>query len=141
MSATVEYTELPDLQPIKPQRRRRGNPPGVGRKFGSLNKVTSTIKEGVISGLAAQGYDGDGLGGFPGFIRFLAEQHPKAAARLVERLLPLNIHGEVNSAPVAVVQVTSIPSGTFISKNAAVQTEPLTIDATPEPASDPSTTP
>jgi hypothetical protein len=65
MSATVEYTELPDLQPIKPQRRRRGNPPGIGRKFGSLNKVTSTIKEGVISGLAAHGYDGDGLGGFP----------------------------------------------------------------------------
>src|SRR5512132_703741 len=62
------------------------------RKKGTLNKLTADIRAGAISGFARHGSNGRGEGGFAGFCFYLAKKHPKAAARIVEKLLPLTVN-------------------------------------------------
>ena len=109
------------------------SPEGVRRKAGSLNKITSDIKQGVIAGLARHGSNGRGEGGFAGFCFFLAKKHPKAAARIVEKLLPLQLNasgaGLVNS--IGVVNIVSVPSDRYLGpEDLARARPPLLIDQT-----------
>ena len=55
-------------------------PPNAHRAKGVMNKISADIKQGVVDGLARHGSDGEGEGGFPGFVFYLAKKHPKQAA-------------------------------------------------------------
>ena len=74
---------------------QKGQPPPVSahRQNGVRNKITRDIKEGCIAGFARHGSNGRGEGGFAGFCYYLAKRHPKAAAKIVEKLLPLQVNG------------------------------------------------
>ena len=106
------------------------------RKKGTLNKLTADIRAGAISGFARHGSNGRGEGGFAGFCFYLAKKHPKAAARIVEKLLPLNVNATGLSNPsISTVNVISVPAGRFLSKEDMdrLQQPQLTIDAVPQP--------
>lgn len=98
---------------------QKGQPPPVeaNRKKGVANKITHDIREGAIAGFARHGSNGRGEGGFAGFCYYLAKKHPKAAARIVEKLLPLHVNGTglAGAGASVVVNVQSIPSGSFLS--------------------------
>jgi hypothetical protein len=107
------------------QRKRAANgtflkgqpsPEGARRVRGTLNKITSDIKNGCIEGFTKHGFDGRGKDGFPGYIRFLAAKHPKAACRIIEKLLPLNVNatGMANQM-IGSIRIVSVPSGHFLS--------------------------
>jgi hypothetical protein len=125
------------------QRQRNANgtfqkgqpsPEGARRKKGVLNKITADIKAGCISGFARHGSNGRGEGGFAGFCFYLAKKHPKAAARIVEKLLPLNVNGSgFPGAMINSVRILSVPSGTHLSKEELQRLqEPHVIDHEPE---------
>ena len=113
---------MSDQTPKKPRdatgKFAKGQPPpgrNVHRKRGAINKITRDIKEGCVAGLARHGSDGNGAGGFAGWVYFLARKHPKSAARIVEKLLPLTVNGSgaakvdlINS-----VQIVTVPHNTF----------------------------
>ena len=101
---------------------RRSKP---DRRKGTVNKIPADIKKGCIEGFTAHGFDGRGLDGFPGYIRFLAGKHPKAAAKIVEKLLPLNITGTgLAASTIGSINVVSIPSGNFLTPEAIAQLSP-----------------
>ena len=93
--------------------------------------MTTSIKQGVIEGLAAHGADGQGLNGFPGFVFYLASRHPKSACRLVERLLPPAVvvaGSESGNTTFNKISIVSIPSGQFLSREEyAKATQPLSL--------------
>ena len=57
----------------------------------TADRIPHNVKADVVAGLAAHGEDGNGKGGFRGFVKYLAGRHPKQAARLIERLLPPSV--------------------------------------------------
>ena len=103
----------------------------------SKNRIPLDVKAGVIEGLAAHGEDGEGKGGFPGFVLYLARKHPKSAARLAERLLPPSVVVANNSSSgghIHTVNIVSIPSGVHLSQEelARLNQPQLTIDHAPQ---------
>ena len=97
-------------------RRAPPSPEGARRKKGVLNKITADIREGAIAGFARHGSNGRGEGGFAGFCYFLAKRHPKAAARIVEKLLPLNVNATGLGGPhIGSIQIVSVPSNTYLT--------------------------
>jgi hypothetical protein len=111
------------------------SPEGARRKRGTLNKITRDIREGCIEGFARHGSNGRGEGGFAGYIYFLAKRHPKAACRVIEKLLPLTVNANgASSVAVGQVNIVSVPSNEFLSKEAAARLrEPLQIEHEPQP--------
>src|SRR5258708_9702812 len=107
---------------------------GARRKKGSLNKITADIREGAIAGFARHGSNGRGEGGFSGFCYYLAKKHPKAAAKIVEKLLPLNIHGQgFGNRAIGQINIVSVPHGVHLSRAEMDQLrEPHVIDHQPE---------
>jgi hypothetical protein len=86
-----------------------------GTALGVANKITADIRAGAIAGFARHGSNGRGEGGFAGFCFFLARKHPKAAARIVEKLLPLTVNGTgVGGSHISAVNIVSIPHGHFL---------------------------
>lgn len=67
--------------------RRRPPAAGMGRKRGSLNKTTRTLKESLLRSF-------DKLGG-EAWLVSLAESDPKTYASLLGRLIPAEIQGDV----------------------------------------------
>src|SRR3954452_11604622 len=96
---------------------QKGQPSPVGarRKAGIQNKITKDIREGAIEGFARHGSNGRGEGGFAGFCYFLAKKHPKAAAKIVEKLLPLQVQGSGvgGNSFIHSVNIVSVPSGDY----------------------------
>ena len=97
-----------------------GAPPeNARRKKGTLNKITRDIRDGAIAGFARHGSNGRGEGGFAGYCFYLAKRHPKAAARLIEKLLPLTVNANATgfSGPtISTINVVSVPSGEYLSQ-------------------------
>ena len=97
---------------------QKGQPPPVAahRQRGMQNKITRDIKEGAIAGFARHGSNGRGEGGFAGFCYYLAKKHPKAAAKIVEKLLPMQINGsDLGNSTIGSVNVISVPADHFLS--------------------------
>ena len=71
-----------------PKGRSRPKPPGSGRKPGSPNKTTTSVKEAITQAF-------DGLGGVPALIRW-GTKNPHAFYPLWARLAPaeLNVRAE-----------------------------------------------
>jgi hypothetical protein len=118
-------TFLPGHDP----RRKRSH-----RPKGALNKIPDDIRRDCVAGLAAHGYDGKGRDGLPGYVRLLAEKHPKQAARIIERILPLTVNGGgFGNRAIGQINIVSIPSGEYLSKNDAQKLrEPHTINHAPQ---------
>jgi hypothetical protein len=77
------------------------------------------IRRETIAGFARHGSNGRGEGGLAGFAFYLAKKHPKAAARLLEKVLPLQVNNSgFNPAPVSTINIVSIESGDYLSKEA-----------------------
>ena len=105
------------------------------------NKITRDIRQGCIDGCARHGSNGRGEGGFAGYIFFLAKRHPKAACRVIEKLLPLQVNGNgLGGAVIGTINVQSIPSGSFLSSEdirkiqqpQLLEHEPIDREGTPE---------
>ena len=96
---------------------QKGDQSGARRKKGTLNKLTADIRAGAIEGFARHGSNGRGEGGFAGFCYYLAKKHPKAAAKIVEKLLPLQVSGNLGGigAQIGTVNIVSVPSGSYLS--------------------------
>jgi hypothetical protein len=91
------------------------SPEGARRKRGVINKITRDIREGAIEGFARHGSDGRGRDGFSGFCYYLAKKHPKAAAKIVEKLLPLTVNGNLPGVAAVSVNIVGVPPGNFLS--------------------------
>ena len=112
------------------------DPTRARRVKGEANKITRDIKNGCIEGFAAHGLDGKGKLGFPGYIQFLAGKHPKAAVRIIEKLLPLQVNGQgFGHSAIGSVNIVSIPSGVHLTRSELAQLQnptPHVIDHVPQ---------
>ena len=103
----------------------------------TADRIPHNVKADVVAGLAAHGEDGEGKGGFRGYITYLGRKHPKQAARLVERLLPPSVvvANTGSGASVHTVNIVSVESGRFLSKEEMqrAQSGPLLLEHEPQP--------
>lgn len=73
---------------------KRGPKPGSGaggRPKGSLNKITTTLKDAILEAASEVGYDGHGQDGLQGYLRKVASDNMKSFSGLLGRILPLQI--------------------------------------------------
>lgn len=73
---------------------RGGKREGAGRKEGVPNKITTTLKEAILTAAEKCGRDGKGKDGLVGYLQMLAVDEPKAFAGLLGRVIPLQVTGE-----------------------------------------------
>lgn len=64
-----------------------------GRKKGTPNKATSTLKDAILVAAEQVGADGKGADGLTGYLRRVAIEDIKAFASLLGRVLPLQVTG------------------------------------------------
>lgn len=76
---------------------QKGHEKKGGRKKGQRNHATVLLKEAVIMAAEAEGQDQHGKDGLVGYLRILARREPAVFARLLEKLLPLQITGKDGS--------------------------------------------
>ncbi|MCW5678440.1 MAG: hypothetical protein KIT65_10900 [Xanthobacteraceae bacterium] len=81
--------------------RKGGKRQGAGRKKGVPNKTTQALKDAILLAAEQRGEDGKGKNGLTGYLKFLANDEPKAFASLLGRVLPLQVTGE-NDGPLNV---------------------------------------
>lgn len=62
-----------------------------GRKKGVPNKFPREAKEVVLATAEHLGFDGHGFGGLYGYVTWLAVKHPEVYARLLSRILSINL--------------------------------------------------
>jgi hypothetical protein len=65
----------------------KGHKKRGGRKAGTPNVMSPTIKEGILLGAEEIGRDGQGTGGRVGYYRFLAAKHPTFFASLLKKTM------------------------------------------------------
>lgn len=85
-------------------KRGMPRPPNAGRKAGTVNKTTATLKEAILKAAAEVGYDGNGQEGLMGYIKAVAERDMKSMCMLLGKVLPLQVTG-ADDAPIK-VQIT-----------------------------------
>jgi phage-related holin len=66
-------------------------PPGSGRKKGQRNRVNILLKDAIIQAATLVGQDGRGRDGLVGYLKSLAIKERAVYARLLERVLPMQI--------------------------------------------------
>lgn len=74
--------------------RKPGAPKTGGRKRGTPNKTTATLKEAIIAAAEAVGEDGSGAGGLTGYLKHVAATDVKAFATLLGKVLPMQLTGD-----------------------------------------------
>lgn len=90
-----------DSKQVKSSGRRRPPAAGKGRKFGSLNRTTKTLKAALLASF-------DTLGGEEWLVA-LGQSDPKAYASLLSRLIPsearmdVDVEGEVRAGGVIAI--------------------------------------
>jgi hypothetical protein len=107
MQAAIEIPERHGLKNLKP---------GRGRRWGSRNQIPIDLKRAIIAAAEAYGSDSAGANGLTGYLFHLADRHPKAFARLLEKMVPLQLSGSAQSV-VEQVTVICVPAGNFLSKD------------------------
>lgn len=74
----------------------KGNKGGPGRKLGVPNKINVQLKNAIVEAASMVGFDGEGTMGLHGYLARLALQEPAVFGRLLEKLLPLQLAGNVD---------------------------------------------
>jgi hypothetical protein len=67
-------------------------PANSGRVKGARNKTTIMLKDAILKAAELVGHDGRGKDGLVGYLRMLATKERAVYARLLERVLPLQLH-------------------------------------------------
>ena len=101
---------------------------GRGRLKGVVNKVSRDLKNGVLNGAIACGYDGNGLGGLDGFLLMCAQRHPKHYMALLGRLMPMQPSADVGHH-IETVNILPVASGSFLSHEEIEKARSGTISA------------
>lgn len=83
-------------------------PPGSGRRPGSANVFTRLVKEAIVLAAEQVGSDGNGKGGLIGYLRAQARRYPEEYLKLLARLMPYQLVGPNDSAPVVKVELSLI---------------------------------
>lgn len=116
MQAPADFKISPiNPVPIKLKRKPPANAPR--RKKGQINKITRDIKNGVLTAAENLGRDGNGAGGFIGYLEFVGWRHPKAFCHLLGKCLPLQVNagGDGTVRPGITLNVVSVESGNYLS--------------------------
>jgi hypothetical protein len=98
---------------LRPNRRgeRRG-----GRKAGTPNKVSGSLKEAILLAAEAVGADGKGKDGLLGYLTSLARRHPAIFVPLLGRVLPLQIDQKTEQKPVVRYETVEERRAAMIAK-------------------------
>jgi len=112
-------TDVPeeDRHPPDPHRRKNGtllpgNKSGIRRQKGTLNHTTYDIRRETYAGFVSHGFDGKGLDGYPGFIRYIAKTDPAAAAVLAGKMIPRDVHVDLDAKHrIETINIFSVPEG------------------------------
>jgi hypothetical protein len=81
--------------PRKPDGRfQKGIRPNPGRAKGVRNRTTKLLKEAILEAATLIGQDGRGKGGLTGYLMQLAVKEKAVYARLLEKVLPMQVHLE-----------------------------------------------
>ena len=123
---------LPAIAP--PRRKPKFIPPP--KQKGTLAKVTKDVKNGILGGAIAHGFDGSGLGGLEGYFQMCASLYPRDYLDLLAKLLPFqnnNNGGDGVVRPGVMLNIVSIPTGEFLSAEDCekMRAPGLQVDQTP----------
>lgn len=72
---------------------RGGKREGAGRKEGVPNKITTTLKEAILTAAEKCGRDGKGKDGLEGYLVDLAKNNKKTFGMLLGKVLPMQVTG------------------------------------------------
>ena len=70
----------------------------TGRKKGTPNKTTATLKEAILLAAEEVGQDGSGADGLKGYLKRVAQEDLKAFSGLLGKVLPMQVTGEGGGA-------------------------------------------
>jgi len=79
-----------------------------GRVKGTPNKTTALLKDAIIRAAELTGRDGEGSEELVGYLRRLAVTQPAAFASLLGRVLPLQLSGDPEGAPLITTIVREV---------------------------------
>jgi hypothetical protein len=88
------------------KRKKGGFMPGGGRPKGSLNKVTTTLREAIL--LAADQAHPDGI---VGYLRTQAADNPNAFMSLLGRVVPLQVASDGGAIVIEIVRFGPLIDG------------------------------
>lgn len=69
-------------------------PPNTGRAKGTRNRTTTMLKDAILTAATLLGQDGKGKDGLVGYLKMLAVKERAVYARLLEKVLPMQVHVE-----------------------------------------------
>jgi hypothetical protein len=80
---------------------RKGHvkPANAGRRKGVPNKSSTLLKQAILDAATLVGQDGKGRGGLTGYLQMLAVKEKAVYARLLEKVLPMQMNIEDKSVP------------------------------------------
>ncbi len=76
----------------------------MGRKRGSVNKTTATLKEAILLAAENVGEDGNGKGKLEGYLTMVAKTDVKAFSGLLGKVLPLQLQGDLSGLVINVTK-------------------------------------
>lgn len=74
-------------------------PPNAGRKKGQPNRTTTLLKDAILIAATMLGRDGKGRDGLVGYLMQLATKEKAVYARLLEKVLPLQVRVDDERKP------------------------------------------
>jgi hypothetical protein len=75
-------------------------PPNAGRKKGQPNRTTTLLKDAILQAATLLGQDGKGKDGLVGYLKMLAIKERAVYARLLEKVLPMQVNVADNTAKI-----------------------------------------
>lgn len=98
----ISGVKAPNRTTFEPGHKKRG-----GRKKGSENKLSASVKECILTAIERYGQDGKGKEGMIGYFFSLCSDKV-LMTRLVEKILPMQVTGKDGGA----IQVFTLPPET-----------------------------
>lgn len=88
---------MPDNKQVPPAAKRKPPAAGMGRRKGSTNKLTKSVKEAIEAAF-------QGVGG-PEYLMRQAEENPQAFMTLLGKIIPNQIQADVTSGGKSIADV------------------------------------
>jgi hypothetical protein len=103
------------IESLRPPKRNLPPGAGPGRPAGGVNRITKDLKRGIIDAAVELGSDGCGTDGLQGYLRMCAQKYPKHYLALLGKLLPMQLNTDGLGSVNVSFNVTSVPSGSFLT--------------------------